>query len=90
MLAAGARPEQLDLLLNAEITLVEHLGESNLLYVRTDDGQDLILRGDGNAEVILGDTLLVRAAPHALHLFRADGSACLRLSPGNMRAAHAR
>ena len=89
VLAAGARPEQLDLLLNAEITLVEHLGESNLLYVRTDDGQDLILRGDGNAEVILGDTLLVRAAPHALHLFRADGSACLRLHPGNMRAAHA-
>ena len=90
VLAAGARPEQLDLLLNAEITLVEHLGESNLLYVRTDDGQDLILRGDGNAEVSLGDSLLVRAAPHALHLFRADGSACLRLQPGNMRAAHAR
>jgi multiple sugar transport system ATP-binding protein len=90
VLQAGARPQGNDLLLNAEITLVEHLGESNLLYVRTEDGQDLILRGDGNADVSLGDSLLVRASPQALHLFRADGSSCLRLHPGNMRAAHAR
>jgi multiple sugar transport system ATP-binding protein len=90
VLPAGARPDSQDLLLNAEITLVEHLGESNLLYVRTDDGQDLILRGDGSAEVSLSDSLLVRAAPQSLHVFKADGSACLRLHPGNMRAAHAR
>ncbi|WP_342620154.1 sn-glycerol-3-phosphate ABC transporter ATP-binding protein UgpC [Rhodoferax sp. GW822-FHT02A01] len=90
VLPADARPVGNDLLLNVEITLVEHLGESNLLYVRTDDGQDLILRGDGNVEVNLGDHLIVRAAPHSLHLFRVDGTACLRLNPGNMRAAHTR
>ncbi len=82
--------ESQDLVFTAEITLVEHLGESNLLHVRTDDGQDLILRGDGSAEVRLGDVLRVRAAPQSLHLFRADGQACLRRHPGNMRAAHTR
>jgi multiple sugar transport system ATP-binding protein len=90
VLPAGARPHSHDLLLNAEITLVEHLGESNLLYVCTEDKQDLILRGDGNAEVNLGDALLVHASPQSLHLFRADGSSCMRLNPGNMRAARAR
>lgn len=90
VLPVDARPNGDDLLLNAEITLVEHLGESNLLYVRTDDGQDMILRGHGDVEVNLGDHLLVRATPQSLHLFRADGSACRRLHPGNMRAAHAR
>ena len=90
VLTAGARPYGDDLLVNAEITLVEHLGESNLLYVRTEDGRDLILRGDGSAEVNISDSLLVRATSQALHLFQADGSACMRLNPGNMRAAHAR
>ena len=90
VLTAGARPYGDDLLVNAEITLVEHLGESNLLYVRTEDGRDLILRGDGSAEVNISDSLLVRATSQSLHLFQADGSACMRLNPGNMRAAHAR
>ena len=81
-------PKSLDL--SCEITLVEHLGESNLLYLKMDDGQELIVRGDGNAEVRLGDSVIVRAAPSALYLFRADGTACTRLNPGNMRSAHAR
>jgi len=97
----GLRPEHCEVLtgdrapgvddaaLDAEITLVEHLGESNLLYLKTDDGQELVVRGDGNAAVRLGDSVIVRAAPEAMYLFRADGSACPRLRPGNMRSAHA-
>jgi multiple sugar transport system ATP-binding protein len=90
VLPAGVAPAADDTALDAEITLVEHLGESNLLYLKMDDGQELIVRGDGNAEVRLGDSVIVRAAPSALYLFRADGTACTRLNPGNMRSAHAR
>nr|WP_315494401.1 sn-glycerol-3-phosphate ABC transporter ATP-binding protein UgpC [uncultured Rhodoferax sp.] len=90
VLPAGVAPGGDDTALDAEITLVEHLGESNLLYLKMDDGQELIVRGDGNAEVRLGDSVIVRAAPSALYVFRADGTACTRLNPGNMRSAHAR
>jgi multiple sugar transport system ATP-binding protein len=90
VLPAGVAPAADDTALDAEITLVEHLGESNLLYLKMDDGQELIVRGDGNAEVRLGDSVIVRAAPSALYLFRVDGMACTRLNPGNMRSAHAR
>jgi ABC-type sugar transport system ATPase subunit len=90
VLPAGVAPGADDTALDAEITLVEHLGESNLLYLKMDDGQELIVRGDGNAEVRLGDSVIVRAPPAALYVFRADGSACTRLQPGNMRSAHAR
>jgi ABC-type sugar transport system ATPase subunit len=90
VLPAGVAPGADDTALDAEITLVEHLGESNLLYLKMDDGQELIVRGDGNAEVRLGDSVIVRAPPAALYVFRADGKACTRLQPGNMRSAHAR
>jgi multiple sugar transport system ATP-binding protein len=80
-----AGPE--DCTLQAQISLVEHLGESNLLYLKSSTGQELIVRGDGNAEVRLGDSVVVRAAPEALYVFRNDGRACTRLAPGNMRAA---
>jgi multiple sugar transport system ATP-binding protein len=77
-----------DTALNAEISLVEHLGDSNLLYLQAENGQELIVRGDGNAAVRLGDAVIVRAAPESLYLFRSDGTAAPRLRPGNMRSAH--
>jgi multiple sugar transport system ATP-binding protein len=87
-LVDGAAPDPHDTALHAQITLVEHLGESNLLYLRTDNEQELIVRGDGNAAVRLGDAVIVRARPESLYLFRADGRALPRLKPGNMRSAH--
>jgi multiple sugar transport system ATP-binding protein len=77
-----------DTALQAQIVLVEHLGDSNLLHLKTDAGQELVARGDGNAAVRLGDAVTVRAAPESLYLFRSDGSALRRLLPGNMRAAN--
>ena len=90
LLPANLPPLPQDLALDAEITLVEHLGESNLLYVRTDDDLEMIVRGDGDAAVRLGENVIVHAVPQALHLFKVDGTACRRLNPGNLRSAHAR
>ena len=90
LLPAHLPPLPHDLALDAEITLVEHLGESNLLYVRTDDDLEMIVRGDGDAAVRLGENVIVHAVPQALHLFKVDGTACRRLNPGNLRSAHAR
>ena len=80
---------QQGLALDAQITLVEHLGESNLLYLRTSDEEDFVVRGDGNAAVRLGDPVVVCAPADAVYVFRSDGTACKRLNPGNMRSAHA-
>ena len=88
-LVDSQRMDQDDTALHAQIALVEHLGDSNLLHLKTDGGQELVARGDGNATVRLGDAIIVRAAPESLYLFRSDGSALRRLMPGNMRSANA-
>lgn len=75
---------------NAEIVLVEHLGEANLLYLKTDDGQYLVVKGDGNASVDIGDNVIVQATPDSFYLFKMNGEASLRLRPGNMRSANAK
>jgi multiple sugar transport system ATP-binding protein len=75
---------------NAEIVLVEHLGEANLLYLKTGDGQYLVVKGDGNASVDIGDSVTVQATPDSFYLFKMNGEASLRLRPGNMRSANAK
>jgi len=75
-----------DTALDAEITLVEHLGESNLLYLKMDDGQELIVRGEGNAEVRLGDSVIVRFAPSSPVLVQGRWQRLHTPEPGNMRS----
>ncbi len=75
---------------HAEIVLVEHLGEANLLYLKTDDGQYLVVKGDGNASVDIGDSVMIQACPDSFYLFKKNGVASLRLRPGNMRSANAK
>jgi ABC-type sugar transport system ATPase subunit len=67
------------------VMLVEHLGDSNLIYLRLDDGSELVVRGDGNRAVPMGQRLVVRVDVAQLHVFRADGRSCRRLAPGNMQ-----
>ena len=75
---------------HAEIVLVEHLGEANLLYLKTDDEQYLVVKGDGNASVDIGDSVMIQASPDSFYLFKKNGVASLRLRPGNMRSANAK
>ena len=75
---------------DCEVSLVEHLGESNLLYLRLADGAELVARGHGDQAVHIGERLTVMTAASQLYLFKADGSACPRLQPGNMMLARHR
>jgi multiple sugar transport system ATP-binding protein len=70
--------------LSGTVMLVEHLGESNLLYLQLDDGSELVVRGDGDQAVRLGSRMLVHVDMAQLHVFRDNGLACRRLAPGNM------
>ena len=61
-----------------EITLIEQLGESHLLYLRCADGLELVSRAPGHTRLRLGDRIALEALPESLHVFDADGVACSR------------
>jgi multiple sugar transport system ATP-binding protein len=88
----GIRPEHLALADGAaapgagmlqfggEVTLVEQLGESHLVYLRCADGLELVARGPGHTPVRIGDRIGLRAQAARLQVFDADGLACRRLA----------
>ena len=66
------------------VNMVEHLGEANFIYATLQNGQDVVIRGDGNNTVPLGATITLSAASSAFHVFDANGNALHRTKPGNM------
>jgi len=66
------------------VNMVEHLGDANYIYVTLDSGQDLVVRGDGNNTVQVGDHVDLSAASSAFHVFDGGGQALKRLRPGNL------
>jgi multiple sugar transport system ATP-binding protein len=62
-----------------DVVLVEQLGESHLVYMRTDGGEELVMRGSALTRARPGDRAAWRAPAQALHLFDADGRAHRRL-----------
>jgi multiple sugar transport system ATP-binding protein len=68
-------------LLHGTVTLVEQLGESHLVYLRTAAGQELVVRGSGHTRLRLDAAVVVHAAPEVLHVFDARGRAYRRLRP---------
>ncbi|MBP0598107.1 sn-glycerol-3-phosphate ABC transporter ATP-binding protein UgpC [Herbaspirillum sp. LeCh32-8] len=69
------------------VNLVEHLGEANFIYLTLDGGVDIVVRGDGNRSVEIGERLQLSADSHAFHVFGADGQALRRLRPGNLQSS---
>ncbi|WP_343582925.1 sn-glycerol-3-phosphate ABC transporter ATP-binding protein UgpC [Herbaspirillum sp.] len=69
------------------VNLVEHLGEANFIYLTLEDGQDIVVRGDGNRDVNIGEHLDLSADSHAFHVFDAQGQALRRLKPGNLQSS---
>ncbi|MDO8360440.1 MAG: ABC transporter ATP-binding protein [Devosia sp.] len=78
----GVRPEHLALgpggaansHFDGKVSIVEQLGNSTLLYVDTPAGQ-LIVEGEGNLKVAVGDTVGLSLDPAASHLFGTDEKA---------------
>ena len=66
------------------VNIVEHLGEANFIYVTLKNGQDIVVRGDGNHTVRIGETITLSAASSAFHVFDSNGHALRRIKPGNM------
>jgi multiple sugar transport system ATP-binding protein len=69
---------------SGQVNLVEHLGEANFIYVKLSGGQDIVVRGDGNRNVDIGEEIVLSANSNAFHVFDADGNALRRLKPGNL------
>ena len=61
-----------------EVTLIEQLGESHLVYVRCADGLELVSRASGHTRLRVGDRIALEADPVGLHVFDAQGAACPR------------
>ena len=58
----------------AEVTLCETLGGDAYLYVRTDVGDMLVVRADGDTRLRPGDKVGLGLPAYRLHLFAADGA----------------
>ena len=76
----GIRPEHIQLVaangdLAAGIETVENLGESHLVYLRTSSGGQIVVRGDGEANVKRGEKVLAAFAKSEISLFGMDGKA---------------
>jgi len=69
------------------VQMVEHLGEHNAIYLTLDQGPDLVIRGEGNQAVRLGQPYAFTAPASGFHLFDGQGRARRRLEPGNLECA---
>ena len=76
--ADGSEADASCLRFGGEVTLVEQLGESHLVYVRCADGLELVTRAPGHTHLRLGDRIALQADPARLHVFDAGGVACAR------------
>ena len=84
----GIRPEHLrvadgnaastGIRFGGEVTLIEQLGESHLLYLRCADGLELVSRAPGHTRLRLGDRIALEVDAGLLHVFDASGVACPR------------
>jgi len=57
----------------AQVGVVEQLGERTLAYCTLEDGSQLIAQDTGRSEVRPGDRIRLGLDPSAIHLFDADG-----------------
>jgi len=58
---------------DAEVVLLERLGERTLVYARLSDGQEIIAEDKGDSKLRVGETIGLRIDGAAAHLFGPDG-----------------
>jgi multiple sugar transport system ATP-binding protein len=77
----GIRPEHMGdavpggLALAGTVDAVEHLGESSLVYMKLDDGTDVIVRTPGDSPATHGARFAATVPADAVHVFDAAGKA---------------
>ncbi len=80
----GVRPEHLALgrggetEIGGQVEVVEQLGESHLVHLEVTDGQRIIAREGGDADVHAHQNVTVRIPADQCHVFRQDGRALHR------------
>lgn len=80
-LTLGLRPEHLsergegDAQIPVKALVVEHLGGETFTHAQTDEGHDLMIKGEGMSTVKAGQLLRVGVQGHRCHLFDAQGQA---------------
>jgi multiple sugar transport system ATP-binding protein len=80
-LTVGLRPEHLsergegDAQIPVKALVVEHLGGETFTHAQTDEGHDLMIKGEGMSTVKAGQLLRVGVQGHRCHLFDAQGQA---------------
>jgi len=88
----GVRPEHLSEIqapsngLQATVTLVEQLGESSYLYLKLDDGTELVMRTSGDSTTTIGEKIEIGFNAADGHVFNGDGLALKRLKAGNTKS----
>jgi len=79
-LQLGLRPESVSVAAagagttDAEVELVERLGDRTLVYARLADGLEVTAEDEGNSRLRMGDRIGLRIAGHGAHLFGPDGA----------------
>lgn len=78
-LVLGIRPEHIQLV-NAEdadvlasVSVIEALGDESYVYTRTDVGDDVLVKTDGDIALGRGEAVGLRFTPGRRHLFQAGG-----------------
>jgi multiple sugar transport system ATP-binding protein len=79
-LMLGLRPEMVTVAApgagtaDAEVMLLERLGERTIVYARLSDGQDVTAEAKGDSRLKVGETVGLRIEGAAAHLFGPDGA----------------
>ncbi len=91
-LTLGIRPEHLlepglaeqgDTSISGETLVVEHLGGETLMHIRLADGSTVAVKGSGDSEVQVGESVTLGVSARHCHLFGSDEMACERLTPAS-------
>jgi len=77
----GIRPRNISIAktggVKGEVTEVEQLGSESYIFVTLPSGEPLVIHQAGKTDIAIGQTVAVKLAPEAVHIFRADtGRVC--------------